>query len=178
MKIRALIASDVTNFRDLRLRALKETPTAFSSNYEREAALPQAHFLSRIEPQDGPDNRLFGAFDTLDATNTKLVGMLSFTRENNYKRAHIGNLWSMYVAPEYRGQHISSALLDTAIIHAQNLSLHQVLLSVNAENTTARQLYTSRGFERYGLEPDALFVDGHYYAEEFMIKKLNRTNSP
>ncbi|RYG85359.1 MAG: N-acetyltransferase [Alphaproteobacteria bacterium] len=169
MHIRALTAPDVNLYRELRLRALQESPTAFSSSYEREAAFPQSEFLKALQPHGDSVNRIFGAFDE---ENNQLVGILRFTRENGVKRAHIGGLWSMYVAPEYRGQHIGASLLDEALNRAQTLGLRQVLLSVNAENTVARRLYVARGFERYGLEPDALLIGGRYYDEEHMIRRF------
>ena len=78
----------------------------------------------------------------------------------------------MYVAPEYRGQGIGAALLDEALGHAEKVGMRQVLLSVNAENTAALRLYAGRGFERYGLEPDALFIEGRYYDEEYMVRRF------
>ena len=44
MKIRELEVSDVCEYRVLRLRALKEHPTAFSSSYEQQRDWPLETF--------------------------------------------------------------------------------------------------------------------------------------
>jgi ribosomal protein S18 acetylase RimI-like enzyme len=82
----------------------------------------------------------------------------------------------MYVSPEFRGQGFGAALVDEAIAHARRLgTVRQILLSVTANNVAASSLYRSRGFERYGLERDALCVDGTYYDEEQMALYLKKT---
>ena len=48
----------------------------------------------------------------------------------------------------------------------------QVQLSVTANNAAARQLYASLGFEEYGLEREALCVNGELYDEVLMALAL------
>jgi ribosomal protein S18 acetylase RimI-like enzyme len=171
MKIRFLNSPDVVAYRDLRLQALTESPTAFRSSYEQEACLPLTDFAARLRPHDDSVNCIFGAFDNSD----RLIGMLGFSREIRPKRAHIGSLWSMYVLPEFRSRGIGAALLDEAIAHARQLGiLRQVLLTVTANNLAARSLYKSRGFKCFGFERDALFIDGIYYDEEHLALHFDR----
>lgn len=101
------------------------------------------------------------------------MGTLGFTRGNRPKRAHIGSLWGMYVSPEFRGQGVGALLLDEAISHARQIGLRQIMLAVNADNSAARNLYYSRGFERFGLERDSLFVDGRYFDQEHLALRLD-----
>src|SRR5438105_15205293 len=115
MKVRLLTSDDVSDYRELRLQALQESPTAFGSSYEHEATLPLEEFAARLRLHGDPANGIFGAFS--DANN--LIGMLGFARENRAKRAHIGSLWGMYVLPGFRGQHVGAALLDQALSHAR-----------------------------------------------------------
>jgi ribosomal protein S18 acetylase RimI-like enzyme len=116
----------------------------------------------------------FGAFDESD----RLIGMLGFYRENRPKRAHIGNLWSMYVLPQFRRRGVGAVLLDRALSHARQLGgLRQVILAVTANNSAASSLYKSRGFERFGLEHDALFVDGSYFDAEHLVLHFVREKS-
>jgi RimJ/RimL family protein N-acetyltransferase len=161
-KIRFLTSQDVVVYRELRLQALSESPTAFASSFEQEACLTLTDFAKRLSTHDNLNSSIFGAFDESD----RLIGMLGFSRENRPKRAHVGNLWSMYVLPKFRRRGVGATLLDRALSHAQQLDgLRQIILAVTANNVAASYLYQSRGFEGFGLERDALFVDGRYLDE-------------
>ena len=169
MTIRFLDSGDLTAYRDLRLAALQESPTAFGSSHIEEADLPLTEFAARLRPPDKPDNGIFGAF----VDDKGLVGILGFAREYRVKRAHIASVWGMYVSPEFRGRGFGAALVDEAIAHARMLgSVRQIVLSVTASNVAAGALYRSRGFERIGLERDALCIDGKYFDEEQMALYL------
>ncbi len=171
MEIRFLNSQDVTAYQALRLQALQESPTAFGSSYEQEACLPITDFAARLSPND-PVSGVFGAFDD---TQDRLIGMLGFSRESRLKRAHIGNLWSMYVVPEFRSRGVGSALLDAALSYARGLGvLRQIVLSITASNLAASSLYRSRGFQPFGFERDALFVDGVYFDEEHLALHFDR----
>ncbi len=47
--------------------------------------------------------------------------------------------------------------------------LEQIVLAVTAHNTVARSLYTSLGFQTYGLERHALKLGDRYLDEELMV---------
>lgn len=114
---------------------------------------------------------MIGAF----VDDGRLVGVLGFAREYRVKRPHIALIWGMYVSPEFRGQGFGAALLDEAIAHARRLgSVRQIVLTVTASNVAAGSLYRSRGFERIGLERDALCVDGKYFDEEQLALFLEK----
>ncbi|MBD1918472.1 MULTISPECIES: GNAT family N-acetyltransferase [Cyanophyceae] len=169
MEIRFFNAQDVVAYRDLRLYALKEAPTAFASSYEQEAQLSLADFADRLRPSHDAAGGVFGAF----SDRNQLIGMLGFSREHRPKRSHVGSLWSMYVLPEFRGQKVGSSLLDCAIAYARELEgLRQIVLSTTASNVAARSLYISRGFESFGVERDALCVEGNYFDEEHLVLRL------
>ncbi|NDJ25538.1 GNAT family N-acetyltransferase [Nostoc sp. B(2019)] len=170
MEIRFLNSQDVVVYRDLRLQALIESPTAFASSYEQESCFSLTDFAARLRPHDDSANGIFGAFGDKD----RLIGMLGFSRESRLKRTHIGSLWSMYVLPEFRRQGVAATLLDEALSHAQQIDgLRQIILAVTTTNVAAVSLYKSRGFERFGLERDALFIDGTYFDEEHLALYFN-----
>ena len=76
MEIRFLTAEDVGAYRELRLQALQESPTAFGSSYEQEICLSLTEFAARIGAEDA--NRFIcGAFDD----RQQLIGMLGFSRD-------------------------------------------------------------------------------------------------
>lgn len=172
MEIRFLTSQDVTAYRNLRLHALRESPTAFVSSYEQEAQLPLADFAARLCPNHDSASGIFGAF----SDRSHLVGMLGFSRETRLKRVHVGTLWSMYILPEFRGQGVGARLLDGAIAHARQLSgLRQLTLSVTAGNVAAATLYRSRGFEPFGLARESTCIEGNYFDEEYFVLHLSTT---
>jgi ribosomal protein S18 acetylase RimI-like enzyme len=168
VKIRCLTEPDVPSFRDLRLFALQESPTAFCSSYEQETRWPLADFAKKVLTPNEPDSRMFGAF----TAEGRLAGMLGLLRDPRPKRAHIATLWTMYVHPEFRGQGVGAALIDESLTYARRLGLRLLILTVTDGNTAARALYAARGFQRFGLEPDALLVGGQLYDQEHMALRL------
>jgi ribosomal protein S18 acetylase RimI-like enzyme len=167
MLIRRLTPSDAAAFQALRLRGLQESPTAFSSSYEEECDRPLEVVAAKIAPEAG--RAVFGAHD-----GDELVGLIGVGIDGGRKLAHKRIIWGMYVAPSHRGCGIGSHLMQQALEFAATIpGVRQVTLGVNAENTAARRLYESAGFEIYGLEPAALLVDGELHDEMWMIRKLD-----
>jgi phosphoribosylglycinamide formyltransferase-1 len=163
--IRVLGHGDLDELRRVRLTALKGDPASFSSSYEVELAQPDK-FLARLDGRD--DNRIYGAF-----LGGRLIGIGGFHRETAPKRRHAGIVTGMYVEPAQRGRGIARRLLVEIIEEARALDgLEQIELSVTAGNEPARALYESLGFVRWGVQPNALRVDGLAYAEEHMLLRL------
>ncbi|MEA5450731.1 GNAT family N-acetyltransferase [Leptolyngbya sp. CCNP1308] len=175
MEVRFLNPQEAVTYRDLRLQALRESPTAFASSYEQEVRLSLGDFAARLRPNDDSASGVFGAFND----RNHLTGMLGFSRETRLKRVHIGTLWSMYVLPEFRSQGVGARLLDSAIAHARLLDgLRQLTLSFTAGNVAAGALYRSRGFEPFGLAREAMCIDGNYFDEEYFVLYLTRDARP
>ena len=170
LNIRALTEDDAKDFRRLRLRALKEHPEAFGSSYQTESALPLQEVAGRLRrASESPDDFTLGAY-----RQAELVGMVGFFRQRNDKERHKGSIRGMYVPFEEQGKGVGRALLTQAVERARLLAgLEQVGLAVVARNKRARSLYASLGFETYGVEPNALFVDGEYLDEELMVLRLS-----
>ncbi len=167
--IRALTEDDVDDFRNLRLRALKEHPEAFGSSYEAERAVPLEAVAERLRrTAESQDSFTLGAY-----RGSTLVGMVGFYQETREKTRHRGTIWGMYVPSEEQGKGVGRALLTRAIELARLLpGLEQMELAVVTRNRRARVLYGSLGFETYGVEPRALLVDGEYLDEEHMVLRL------
>ncbi|MGV3533692.1 MAG: GNAT family N-acetyltransferase [Chthoniobacteraceae bacterium] len=161
MTIRLLTPEDAGPYQQLRLQALEESPTAFGNSHAEEAARALGEVGARLVCDPAGGKAVIGAF-----LEDRLVGMVALVREQPVKVRHRAELGGLYVVPEARGRGIGSALLDTALSHAHSWpDLRKVKLSVTSGNERAEQLYRSRGFERYGSEPEGLFVDGVYYDE-------------
>ena len=167
MKIRILNEADAQLYQEVRLSALKINPEAFGSTYEREVKFSLESVAERLESTK--DKFVLGAFNN----NGCLVGIVTFMRENSLKTSHKGNLFGMYVTPEGRGKGLGKSLMIELIGKAKNCDgLEQINLTVVSENSSAKKLYKSLGFETYGVERNALKFNGQYFDEDLMTKAL------
>ena len=167
MNIRILEESDAHLYQKVRLDALKMNPDAFGSTYEREVGYSLEMVKERIKPIR--NKYTVGAFDK----RKSLIGIVTFVREDNLKTRHKGNVYGMYIAPGNRGQGLGKLLMNELISRAKNSDgLEQINLTVVSDNHYAKKLYTSLGFEVYGIERNALKFNGRYYDEDLMVLKL------
>ena len=134
MKIRELGEGDAAAYRTLRLRALREHPTAFVSSYEEQKDWPLERFAQRLR----------GSFDSSEAFNLGcfveegLVGTVGFFREDGPKRMHIGKIVGMHVATEQQGKGFGRALLGAALERARQMpGLTVIHLAVESTNEPA-----------------------------------------
>ncbi len=165
MLIRRLLPADAAAFLALRLAALRECPSAFSSSYEEECETPLAEVEARFAPGG---RKLFGAFD-----GEALVGIAGAGRETSLKTRHKGYIRSVYVAPSHRGTGLGKQLFEHALAFACAMDgVEQVHLTVTAGNVAAVALYERLGFRIYGREPQALLVDGVYYDDLHMVREV------
>lgn len=169
MEIRILLAGDAAAFQELRLLALRECPTAFSSSYEEECDIPLTRVGERLAP--APDRAVFGAFD-----DGRLVGTVGLLRERHRKLSHKAIVWGVYVAPDSRKRGVGRRLLQAALDHAAAMSaLRKVILGVNASNSASIALYKSLDFEPYGVEKGFMLVDGVLHDEIHMSRVIAKT---
>ncbi len=167
MIIRRLTEDDLDALWRVRLQALKDNPEAFGSTYEETIARGKESFRWRLRP--GDDVFYLGAFDDT------LVGIVGFFREEGSKNRHEGNIVSMYVLPERRGQGAGKALMQEMIAQAKQIAgLEQLILAVVTTNNAARLLYRLLGFEVYGTHPRALKAGESYWDEDLMILYLHQ----
>ena len=164
VRIRPLERSDLAAYRALRLQALREQPDAFSADVSEEEAMSDEAMAARLAPPQ--PSVTFGAF-----SEDRLVGMAGFVASARPKIRHKAAMVAVYVAPDQRGSGLGRQLVEQVIAHARQ---HRVILQciVTAHNLTARNLYRQLGFLPYGLERDAICVDGRYFDEELLALDL------
>ena len=168
MQIRRLTPADAAAYQALRLLALKAEPAAFGASFEEEAAFSVQIIEARLEVR--PDRGVFGAFE-----EGELIGMVALGRETMRKLAHKSMIWGLYVSHSNRRRGVARQLLDAAIALARATpEVRVVTLYVNASNRPAIGLYESLGFEAYGLEREAMQVDGIFHDELLMALQLRR----
>ena len=157
--IRLLTPADTAAFCALRLRAILDSPSSFSSSREDELARTPVEHAQRIA--GGLMHRGFGAFD-----GERLVGFAGLRREPLRQLSHKALLWGVFVDVTQRGRGVARRLVNACIEQAEtDPAIMQVHLSVNAENNAARQLYESLGFIVYGTEPRSMRVGELFYDE-------------
>jgi ribosomal protein S18 acetylase RimI-like enzyme len=165
MQIRRLEISDAPVYRELRLRGLREHPDAFTSSFEEENVRSAAETEKRLSPTS--DTVMWGAF--VEGT---LAGVVGMTRETRLKNRHKATLVAMYVAPEYGGQGLGLALVQTVIQAAKASDIELLVLTVTDTNRQAAALYARAGFASFGVEPDAIRVNGVPFGKQHMYLQL------
>lgn len=163
--VRPLLPAEATLYREIRLEALRLHPEAFGASSEHEAAQPLAFFEQRLT-----GNSIFAG-----TSGQRLLGVGGFMPETGVKRAHKGHLWGMYVRPEARGTGLARRIALAVLEHAA-ARVELIQLSVVAGNEVAHRLYLSLGFAPFGVEARALKVDGQYFDEIHMAKRLDRVD--
>ncbi|SPA50915.1 GNAT family N-acetyltransferase [Cupriavidus taiwanensis] len=170
MEIRLLTPDDAAAFHALRLQGLAEAPEAFAASLEEEQDLAPEAVAQRLAPS--ADKAMFGAFEAAPG-GIALAGMVGVMREPRRKHWHKASIFGMYVAPAWRARKLGRALMLRALQQAAAMpGVRQVTLCVNAGSAGAVRLYESLGFERFGLEPDALYVAPHFHDKLDMVLRL------
>ncbi|WP_104989605.1 GNAT family N-acetyltransferase [Deinococcus sp. NW-56] len=165
--IRPLGLEDAAPYWHLRLEALEQTPLAFGMSAEEHRETTPESEARRLLAGTS-ENFVLGAFQ-----GPQLRGMVGFGRQQRLKMRHGGGVWGMHVAPEVRGQGAGRLLMEGLIERVRACpGLDRLTLSVTTEQTAARQLYLSLGFETFGLERDALRVEGRSVDEEHLVLVL------
>ena len=163
-KIRQLERTDAQEFQRLRLFALQNNSTSFGSSFEEEVKKSLEQFEVFIDPTN--ERVFWGAFE-----DDKLIGMVGLGREDGVKTEHKGFIRSMFVDPSARKLGVASELLKTAINFSEaQMKLEQLTLAVNSTNIEAINLYKKFRFVEYGIEPNALKIEGKYFAEVLMYR--------
>jgi len=165
--IRHAISSDVDSFRELRLEALQNHPTAFGADYEESAARPSEHWQERLKIDKDKEALFFAEHDG------QLAGMTGIFRGSSKKNRHDSTIWGVYVRSQWRGRHISEALVRSCLDWAKEQGLAIVKLAVVTTNQPAIRCYKRCGFSTYGKEPKALYHGSTYYDEYLMAVEIN-----
>jgi len=144
-------------YRELRLRALRDVPQAFLDDPEDAQNWPAEEWQKRME------NMYFAEVEG------KWVGMIGAYTEPKKKLQHISNVVSFFVLPENRGQGIGKALLLRVIDDAKNKKIIKKLqLGVVTTQESAVQLYLSLGFRKIGEQKYAVKVGDEYFDDLLM----------
>jgi RimJ/RimL family protein N-acetyltransferase len=165
--IREANMADAAGFRELRLEGLQNSPIAFSADYQRNINHPSKYWEDLLTPHLDESTMILGEFVS------SLIAMTGVMRGNSPKTRHSAWIWGVYVTPKWRGLHIAEEIIRASIDWAMARDVVLVKLGVAAVNQPAIRCYERCGFQVYGTEPRAVFVDGSYYDEYLMFKSLD-----
>jgi GNAT superfamily N-acetyltransferase len=169
--IRRLDADDAELYRAFRIRAVRQTPTSFTSSLAEEIARPLAATAERLAAPGRPDDAVFGAFTVVG----ELVGVAGLRTGTGEQERHKAKLFGMAVSSDHSGRGIGSALVQHLLRYARTIDgLTQVDLRFTEGNRAAERLYRSCGFVEWGREPDAVRVDGQAITKVHMACVLYR----
>ena len=168
INIRSVLPDDTEALRDLRLEALRLCPAAFGADLAVNEARPMDFWREQCAT-----NGVDGASAILLATGgDELLGMAGVWATNEPKLAHRAMIWGVYVRAHARGRGIGAGLVDAALDWAAAKGKLIVDLAVIVGNETARRCYERAGFTVYGVQPMVVRVDGVFYDELLMAKRL------
>jgi RimJ/RimL family protein N-acetyltransferase len=165
--IRQSNLADAANFRELRLGALQDNPTAFSMDFEKASNQSIKHWEDMLRMDDQESTMFFAEHDG------QLVGMTGVARGRTPKTRHAADVWGVYVTPQWRGLHIAEELIKSCLAWAQARKVVLARLGVTTINKSAIRCYERCGFQIYGTESRALFHDGRYYDFHMMSISLD-----
>lgn len=140
LRIRTLETGEGLVYKDVRLRALLDSPSAFCSTYADESTRTDAAWAERLENahRSGKDLPLVAL------SGNASVGMLwAKVAADDPSKV---NLFQMWVAPEARGQGLAQALIERAKAWARSLGASTLALEVTAAGSPAATLYAKMGF--------------------------------
>ncbi len=137
LDVRLLGPGDWHVLRTIRLRALAESPRAFTSHYHRESRWNEHQWRRRFD----------AAHWIVAVDGDEVVGLAGLVDCHPEDPHHIESIW---VAPTHRNRGVFRALLDGIIEIARRTGLTELWLWVLEDNLCAHQVYERLGFEWTG----------------------------
>ena len=165
---REFLTNEWQTYRELRLRALADSPEAFGSTLAGEQVYPESWWVDRLSAgvASVTDLPLVAEVDGEPAG-------LSWGRiePEQPDTAHVYQVW---VAPEARGRGAGRMLLESVLAWARGQRVGAVELSVTCGDTPARRLYERAGFVPFG-EPEPV-RPGAELLQQWMRLELGNSN--
>ena len=144
ISIRPIAAHEWQKYRDIRLRALKDSPDAFGSTWEREILLTDESWSTRIAAAaKSSDNEAFFA-----VSGEQAHGLI--WAQISEKESNVACLYQMWVDPAVRGLGVGRSLLTEALAWARRNGARHVQLGVTVADSPALKFYRSQGFLSVG----------------------------
>jgi ribosomal protein S18 acetylase RimI-like enzyme len=141
--IEAITLEYVAVFKEIRLCALQDTPSAFGSTYARESQLTDDEWRSRVTRWSGESGIGFLALE-----NGVACGVAGcFLHPDDRTRAQLISMWT---APAHRQRGVGRMLIDEVTAWARLRGATFLDLFVVSSNERAQHFYERLGFVRTG----------------------------
>jgi GNAT superfamily N-acetyltransferase len=140
VEVRRVGAEEWRTLRDVRLRAVEDSPDAFATRFEEARQRPEQWWIDwAAMSAEGNGQAMFLAWDGAAAVG--IVG--TFVDERRW-------LIAMWTAPAARGRGVGRALVEAIATFAREAGSRELFLQVLEGNDTAASLYRGCGFEDVG----------------------------
>lgn len=137
VEIRLLRPADWRLLRDTRLRALIDSPHAFTSRYRCEQSCDAQQWQERVA----------AATWVVAVDRGAVIGIAGLVGSHPEEPEHVESIW---VAPTHRNRGVFRSLLENMIDIARRAKLDDLWLWVLEDNPRAWSIYSHLGFEWTG----------------------------
>lgn len=138
IQVRRAAVGDESTLRDLRLRAMRESPAAFGSTYESELARTTADWQRWLSP---------GVTFLLESRGVP-AGLVAAARD--LTESTVINLMAMWLDPSLRGTGSAERLVAAVTVWAAEEHADVIRLDVMKTNERAQRFYRRCGFTTIG----------------------------
>jgi ribosomal protein S18 acetylase RimI-like enzyme len=145
--LRTITPETALIFKAVRLRALRDSPQAFSSTYAKESALPDKEWIKRSERWKG--DSAIGYLAMAEPGDGEACGLVACYAEKDGDTPR-GHVISMWVDPAFRRAGVGKMLIDALKNWARSRSLEELNLMVTSVNRSAIDFYEHIGFRMSG----------------------------
>lgn len=162
VEVRQLGDMDAEAFSALRRLVTADNPVPMGLTLEEKLNRPIQGFRDQLSVP--APNAAFGVF-----VEGQLRACAALAWTSRFPSSmHKALLWGCFVEPGFRERGLGRQVVSRALDHARQNSVRRVNLTVFLPNRTAVTLYSSLGFQSYGLEPEAVCIDGNYHDGQHM----------
>ncbi len=154
-------------YRELRLRALRNAPQAFGQSYDESIKFPEERWRQRLI--DAAEGKSWLVFAERSGTLIGMSGAFQWPEDVAANRAMI---IAVFVEESVRGQGIGERLVKAVLEQMTAAGLKSAILAVNPVQEAAVRLYERMGFQPTGTEIN-MMGDGQE-CEEIVMERLLR----
>ena len=148
-------------FKQIRLTALRDSPSAFTSTYESAVNRSAASWREQANgTAQGSNRATFIAF-----SDDLPIGIAALYRDED--RMELGEVLQVWVAPAFRGKGVAQKIFDAVFQWAGENSFRTILVRITKGNERALQFYRKYGFK--DLDPAAIDNAGDWV----LLKSVN-----
>ena len=168
VEVRRLGADDAAAFSALRREVTRADPVPMGLTFEEELTRTLEGFRAQLSAP--LPNAVFGCFVLGELAATAAVSRAGQFPSSHHKMV----MWGVFTSPRHRRRGLGRQVVETALQHAFDNGVHRV----NLPNESAIVLYKSIGFVEYGVESEAVCLDGQYRDGVHMTLAKDRHDKP